>query len=152
MNKLNDKKKCDGVSTHSHSKLRQRVISILIFIVLLSLPLLVASAASWSVWSAGNCIAQNPSYYPRGWSQLWWSGYPSNSLGKSWGWLWYYTGDRWTLKSSGYGEAGGEANSAVAYDEAAPYQWGSWTQTGAHQASFFSGTVNSYGNVFTCPP
>lgn len=146
MSKLNNKKKCDRVSTHSHSKLKQRLISILIFIALLSLPLSVASAGSWWVLSQvhGGC---NP---VRGTSELWWCGYPSDSLGKSWGWLWYYTGGRWTLRSSGYEErTSGCPPAAIAYAEAA-HQVGSWTQTGAHQASFFGGTVNSYGNVLTC--
>jgi hypothetical protein len=104
-----------------------------------------AYASGWSVYSEGGCPGS-----PEGISVLTWTGYHWYSWGKSWGYLWYWSGSSWTLRSSGYGEAGGAANSAIAYDRSG-YQSGWWTQTGAHTASFFSGQNNSYGNQYTCP-
>ncbi len=105
-------------------------------------------AQGWSIWSVGDCFDGTPD----GASQLSWGGYFWLSWGKSWGYLWHWTGSSWALRSSGYGEAWGSTNAAVANDHAAYPPSGSWwTQTGAHMASFFSGQNNSYGNQFTCP-
>ncbi len=121
------------------------LVNLLIIFLLLFSSAQKAYAASWNIASQGDCA----SGYPRGASWLSWSGYPTSSWGKSWGWLWRWSGSSWELKASGYGESSGSDNSAVANDSAA-YQSGTWTQTGAHQASFFSGQQNSQGNQFFC--
>jgi hypothetical protein len=126
-------------------KVLKLLVNLLVIYVLLFAPS-HAYAASWNISSQGDCY----NGYPRGASTLYWEGYSPLAWGKSWGWLWYWTGSSWSLTSSGYGDASGASNAAIA-DDSASYQEGWWTQTGGHRASFFSGQNNSYGNQFTCP-
>ncbi len=126
-------------------KVFKLLLNLLLVIGLLFSSVHVAHAASWNIQSQGDCSGG----YPKGASWLSWSGYSSSAWGKSWGYLYHWSGSSWDLKSSGYGEASGSSNSAVANDSAA-YQGGAWQQTGAHRASFFSGQQNSYGNTFSC--
>jgi len=113
------------------------------FVVITAIP---AGAASWNIWSQGDCA----SGYPKGASTLSWSGYSSSDSGSSGGWLWFWTGSSWSQRASGFGSASGSTNAAVANTVTA-HQTGNWTQTGGHTATFFSGQKNSQGNIFSCP-
>ncbi len=120
--------------------IRSLVIGILILSVF-SLSTPSAGAASWSVSSSVGCRYGD--------SVLQWSGMYFWDWGKSWGWLCHWDGSSWGLRSSGYAENSGSNSSADA-GTFAQYESGSWTETGAHQASFFSGTRNSYSNIINC--
>jgi len=104
-------------------------------------------AASWTVNSQGDCSGDRP----KGSSWLNWEGYPSSSIGKTWGSLWFYNGSAWQRRTSGYTQYGPRSEGLAIVNLNINYQVGYWQETGAHQSNFFSGTVNTYGNVFTCP-
>lgn len=133
------------MSTLTSVNSRVLLAATLLLIVLLFTVASGAGAASWSVKSQGTCPSGSE---PIGDSWLNWEGQSVFSVGKSWDYLWYWNGG-WILKSQGYGEANGSANTANAHTSASRIA-GSWIETGNHQATFFSGTVSSEGSIFTC--
>ena len=123
------------------------IMTILIMIVAMAWVVPQAGAISYSTASQGSC--QSPLAVGDSW--LNWSGGFPLDWGKSWGYLYLWQNSAWTLKSSSYGSASGSSNNAQASDATGAGGSGlSWWQTGTHQASFFSGTKYSSGNVFTC--
>lgn len=120
-------------------------VNLLIAFVLLFSSIQVAYAASWNIRSQGDCY----SGYPRGASWLNWSGYSSLAWGSTWGYLWHWSGSSWDIKTQGQTTKTGSSNNAQVNTSAA-FESGSWQETGAHRASFFTGTPGSYGNTFTC--
>lgn len=117
------------------------LIGILAMLSASSLSTSSIAAAGWGTASSVICTGGD--------SQLWWYDYYPWDWGKSWGYLWHWNGSSWDLRNSGYGEGSGASGSAVAGTSASDER-GYWTETGAHQASFFSGTVNSYSNIVSC--
>lgn len=102
-------------------------------------------AASWNIASQGDCY----SGYPRGVSELFWEGYPSSSWGETNGILWYWNGSSWENRAEGYSSQSGSTNNAQV-NNVASHASGTWAETGAHIASFFSGQKNSESGNFSC--
>lgn len=141
-----NKQNCESAFTRFDTSLIGRLLIGTLITVLLFLSFSHASAASWRIGSSGDCAPN----YPRGQSMLWWNGYPSNSWGKTWGYLWYWQGGSWSNRAGCYGTASGSDNMSGCTDSAARIT-GSWTRTGQYQASFLSYSPSDQGNIFTCP-
>lgn len=106
-----------------------------------------ASAASYYTQSQGDC---SPGY-PRGASWLNWNGYFTLSWGATDANMYYvyFDGTKSASQAFGHVSQNGSSNNAQV-DLSVSYQAGHWEQDGNHTSSFFSGTINSYGNVFAC--
>jgi len=138
------------MSIQANANNRRRLFSsltvLMVLIVLFTLGVSTAVAASWNIRSQGNCS----SGYPRGDSWLNWSGYSPSAQGWTNGKLWYWNGSQWVKMAEGNATDTGSSGNALVHNQAS-YRSGTWDETGAHWSNFFSGTKYTDASNWTCP-
>lgn len=140
---------------HSHKSKRVsnkfrfgRLIIIGVVMLLASLPTKIVQAAWWSIASDIMCSGSTT---VQGASFLFWGGYAFWDRGTSTGYLWRWIGTTWYLHSSDTVTNQGSGGGATAGPSAYSGSTNTWTETGGHTATFFSGQQNSYSAMITCP-
>jgi hypothetical protein len=128
-------------------KLRRVIMALVLAASALAWNAQQAGATSYNTASQGSC--QGTLAVGDSWTN--WSGGLPWDYAHTWGYLYVWQGGTWALTSSSYANQTGSSGNAQATDFTAPGGTGkSWYQTGQHQASFFSGTKYSSGNIFIC--
>lgn len=111
----------------------------------------VVHAQSYNYSSYTQCRPPTAPNEVVGYSELTWSSQPSSAWGRTVGRLWWWDGstvqiiDDFDVTVTGSNRiAGGHNYSGSSFPA------GNWQETGAHTASFFSGTINSQGFQTYC--